>query len=133
MRVKNSDSACQITFSDISNALKIKRDDVIAIVSDLVYERCIRKTRKLRYDNRNVYSDNVYSIKTVRLIKKRLKKELQFLICPQNCNHISTYKNRFVHLYNSTLSELCQSIFLRVRGSPQNRSSIYKPVVLLRK
>ncbi len=124
---------CWNSFNDISNALKIKRDEVIAIVSELVYEKCIRKTRKLRYDNRNVYSDNVYSLRKVRLIKKRVKKELQFLFCPRNCNHISTYKSRFVHLYNSTLFSLCQSVFLRVRGSPQNRSSIYKPVVLLRK
>ena len=33
----------------------------------------LRKIRKLRYDNRNEYSDNIYSTKTVKMIKRKFK------------------------------------------------------------
>ena len=102
----------------------------------------VRKHRKMRYDNRKVYADNSYSLKVIKLIKKRNKPGLH--------SGLISFKNILKHTDNPTITELnslrnynnaiggiCQVgkcvyciVFLKNRGSPPNLRSIQYPVIL---
>lgn len=98
--IKSLDSKlgyCFKSFNDLADELRIKRDTAMKIISNLVNLRLIRKQRKMRYDNSKVYADNSYSLKVIKLIKKRnkpglhsglshLKTFLSTLIIPQSQN-----------------------------------------------
>ena len=74
--IKSIDSKlgyCFKSFNDLADELNIKRDTAMKIVSNLVNLHLVRKQRKMRYDNRKVYADNSYSLKVIKLIKKRNK------------------------------------------------------------
>lgn len=133
---------CFKSFTDLAGELNIKRDTAMKIVSNLVNLRLIRKQRKMRYDNRNVYADNSYSLKVIRFIKKRNKPGLH--------SGLISFKNILKHTDNPTITELnslrnynnaigsiCQVgkcvyliVFLKNRGSPPNLRSIQYPVIL---
>lgn len=131
---------CFKSFTDLAVELNIKRDTAMKIVSNLVNLRLIRKQRKMRYDNRNVYADNSYSLKVIRFIKKRNKPGLHSgLISTKysdkhtdNLSELNSLRN-----YNNAISTICQVgqgaysvIFLKSRGSPRNLRSIQYPVIL---
>lgn len=120
---------CFKSFTDLADELNIKRDTAMKIVSNLVNLRLIRKQRKMRYDNRNVYADNSYSLKVIRFIKKRNKPGLHSgLISTKysdkhtdNLSELNSLRN-----YNNSISTICQVeqdaysvIFLKSRGSPE--------------
>ena len=133
---------CFKSFNDLADELNIKRDTAMKIVSNLVNLHLVRKQRKMRYDNRKVYADNSYSLKVIKLIKKRNKPGLH--------SGLISFKNILKHTYNPTITELnslrnynnaigsiCQVgkcvyriIFLKNRGSPPNLRSIQYPVIL---
>jgi len=131
------------SFNDIAKALKMKRSKVMAIISKLVEMRRVHKMRKMRDDNSRVFADNRYSIKIIRLIKKRLTKKLQPL-SNKGCNKSTfSFANNKVEnviickINNSTKLRCCQylkdnfcDIFLNKGGGYQNLRSIYKPVYL---
>ena len=128
--------------SKLADELNIKRDTAMKIVSNLVNLHLVRKQRKMRYDNRKVYADNSYSLKVIKLIKKRNKPGLH--------SGLISFKNILKHTDNPTITELnslrnynnaigsiCQVgqgdysvIFLKNRGSPRNLRSIQYPVIL---
>lgn len=131
---------CFKSFNDLADELNIKRDTAMKIVSNLVNLRLIRKQRKMRYDNRNVYADNSYSLKVIRFIKKRNKPGLHSgLISTKysdkqtdNLSELNSLRN-----YNNSISTICQVgqgaysvIFFKNRGSPRNLRSIQYPVIL---
>ena len=131
---------CFKSFTDLADELSIKRDTAMKIVSNLVNLRLIRKQRKMRYDNRNVYADNSYSLKVIRFIKKRNKPGLHSgLISTKysdkhtdNLSELNSLRN-----YNNSIGAICQVgqgaysvIFLKSRGSPRNLRSIQYPVIL---
>lgn len=131
---------CFKSFTDLADELNIKRDTAMKIVSNLVNLRLIRKQRKMRYDNRNVYADNSYSLKVIRFIKKRNKPGLHSgLISTKysdkhtdNLSELNSLRN-----YNNAISTICQVglgaysvIFFKSRGSPRNLRSIQYPVIL---
>ena len=131
---------CFKSFTDLADELNIKRDTAMKIVSNLVNLRLIRKQRKMRYDNRNVYADNSYSLKVIRFIKKRNKPGLHSgLISTKysdkhtdNLSELNSLRN-----YNNAISTICQVgkcvyciVFLKNRGSPPNLRSIQYPVIL---
>lgn len=131
--IKSIDSKlgyCFKSFNDLADELNIKRDTAMKIVSNLVNLHLVRKQRKMRYDNRKVYADNSYSLKVIKLIKKRNKPGLH--------SGLISFKNILKHTDNPTITELnslrnynnaigsiCQVgkcvyriIFLKNRGSP---------------
>lgn len=131
---------CFKSFTDLADELNIKRDTAMKIVSNLVNLRLIRKQRKMRYDNRNVYADNSYSLKVIRFIKKRNKPGLHSgLISTKysdkhtdNLSELNSLRN-----YNNAIGGICQVgkcvyciVFLKNRGSPPNLRSIQYPVIL---
>ena len=143
--IKSIDSKlgyCFKSFNDLADELNIKRDTAMKIVSNLVNLHLVRKQRKMRYDNRKVYADNSYSLKVIKLIKKRNKPGLH--------SGLISFKNILKHTDNPTITELnslrnynnaiggiCQVgkcvyciIFLKNRGSPPNLRSIQYPVIL---
>ncbi len=133
---------CFKSFNDLADELNIKRDTAMKIVSNLVNLHLVRKQRKMRYDNRKVYADNSYSLKVIKLIKKRNKPGLH--------SGLISFKNILKHTDNPTIAELnslrnynnaigsiCQVgqgyysvIFFKSRGSPPNLRSIQYPVIL---
>ena len=143
--IKSIDSKlgyCFKSFNDLADELNIKRDTAMKIVSNLVNLHLVRKQRKMRYDNRKVYADNSYSLKVIKLIKKRNKPGLH--------SGLISFKNILKHTDNPTITELnslrnynnaiggiCQVgkcvyciVFLKNRGSPPNLRSIQYPVIL---
>ena len=131
---------CFKSFNDLADELNIKRDTAMKIVSNLVNLHLVRKQRKMRYDNRNVYADNSYSLKVIRFIKKRNKPGLHSgLISTKysdkhtdNLSELNSLRN-----YNNAIGSICQVgkcvyriIFLKNRGSPPNLRSIQYPVIL---
>lgn len=138
----NTSTYCFKSFNDLADELNIKRDTAMKIVSNLVNLHLVRKQRKMRYDNRKVYADNSYSLKVIKLIKKRNKPGLH--------SGLISFKNILKHTDNPTITELnslrnynnaigsiCQVgqgdysvIFLKNRGSPRNLRSIQYPVIL---
>lgn len=141
--IKSIDSKlgyCFKSFTDLADELNIKRDTAMKIVSNLVNLRLIRKQRKMRYDNRNVYADNSYSLKVIRFIKKRNKPGLHsgLISTKYSDKHTDNLSelNSLRH-YNNSISTICQVeqdaysvIFLKSRGSPRNLRSIQYPVIL---
>ena len=133
---------CFKSFNDLADELNIKRDTAMKIVSNLVNLHLVRKQRKMRYDNRKVYADNSYSLKVIKLIKKRNKPGLH--------SGLISFKNILKHTdnptitelnslrnYNNAISTICQVglgaysvIFFKSRGSPPNLRSIQYPVIL---
>ena len=104
------------SFNDIAKALKLKRSKVIEIISYLVEKHRIRKMRRMRYDNRNVYADNSYGYKGVKFIKKKLIKELQpFYQKDCNIKVSPTYHNKvtsfIAYINDSTKKRCCQPVF----------------------
>lgn len=63
---------CWNSYKDLATSLNLKRSETISLIKQLVVMKKIRKIRKLRYDNRNEYSDNIYSTKIVKMIKRKL-------------------------------------------------------------
>lgn len=133
---------CFKSFTDLADELNIKRDTAMKIVSNLVNLHLVRKQRKMRYDNRKVYADNSYSLKVIKLIKKRNKPGLHSgLISFKNIlkhtdNPTITALNSLCN-YNNAISTICQVglgaysvIFFKSRGSPRNLRSIQYPVIL---
>ncbi|MCH5324299.1 MAG: helix-turn-helix domain-containing protein [Eubacterium sp.] len=120
------------SYSDIAHALKLKRDDVMKIINQLVLLRRIRKIRRYRYDNMRVLSDNTYNLRPKKMIHKRPKKELQphfhkgcniFSQSDVHSKNICSY-NIIYHCESQHLYHKILKIFFRLRGSPQNRRSI---------
>lgn len=64
---------CWNSYKDLASSLNLKRSETITLIKQLVVMKKLRKIRKLRYDNRNEYSDNIYSTKTVKMIKRKFK------------------------------------------------------------
>lgn len=89
---------CFKSFNDLADELNIKRDTAMKIVSNLVNLHLVRKQRKMRYDNRKVYADNSYSLKVIKLIKKRNKPGLH--------SGLISFKNILKHTDNPTITEL---------------------------
>ena len=131
---------CFKSFNDLADELNIKRDTAMKIVSNLVNLHLVRKQRKMRYDNRKVYADNSYSLKVIKLIKKRNKPGLHSGLISTKYSDKHTdnlLELNSLHNYNNAIGAICQVgqgtysvIFLKNRGSPRNLRSIQYPVIL---
>lgn len=143
--IKSIDSKlgyCFKSFNDLADELNIKRDTAMKIVSNLVNLHIVRKQRKMRYDNRKVYADNSYSLKVIKLIKKRNKPGLHSGLISTKYSDKHTDNPTITELnslrnYNNAIGSICQVgkcvyriIFLKNRGSPPNLRSIQYPVIL---
>lgn len=112
---------CWDSSNDLARAVKFKRSEIIHIVSDLVLMRRIRKMRKMRYDRPKVYSDNSYSLRAVRFIKKKCNiKELkpsyeQGFKLNLLVNTLNNALNIVYH-NNSTYNSICQAFFAKKSG-----------------
>ena len=133
---------CFKSFNDLADELNIKRDTAMKIVSNLVNLHLVRKQRKMRYDNRKVYADNSYSLKVIKLIKKRNKPGLHSGLISTKYSDKHTDNPTITELnslrnYNNAIGSICQVgkcvyciVFLKNRGSPPNLRSIQYPVIL---
>lgn len=112
------------SFNDIAQQTGMKRETVIATVSELEQLRYIRRSRRKARDNRRVYVDNHYFLITyVRgSIRKKQGKKIARLYRKYNRTcHLMLNISTFLNDYNITTQRFCQedsAIFFASRGSP---------------
>lgn len=114
------------SFNDIAKQTGMKRETVIATVSELEQLRYIRRSRRKARDNRRVYVDNHYFLITYMrgsILKKHGKKVAR-LYCEYNrTGGLSSKINTFINSYRNTETRFCQEVSEKIfsgRGSPLN-------------
>lgn len=97
------------SYSDIAKALKMRRSDVIAEIKALVQKKLLRKRLFRSESNRNVYSDNHYTVVWFYMgaIKRRITAKRK-RARPVQTGKPS--KNKLYHHYDTSFYEICQYI-----------------------
>ena len=97
------------SYSDIAKALKMRRSDVIAEIKALVQKKLLRKRLFRSESNRNVYSDNHYTVVWFYMgaIKRRLPAKRK-RAHPLQLGKPSKVNSH--HLYDTSFYEICQYI-----------------------
>lgn len=97
------------SYSDIAKALKMRRSDVIAEIKALVQKKLLRKRLFRSESNRNVYSDNHYTVVWFNMgaIKRRITAKRKRARPVQSGK---PSKNKLYHQYDTSFYEICQYI-----------------------
>ncbi len=106
---------CWESYNDIADGIKISRSEAISIIIELTVKKLIRKMRKLRYDNSKVYSDNAYSLRVVKFIRRKPGKELQ------PCGNRTVTKNHNKCIYPSTITVPSAFIIPLIKSNVNSR------------
>lgn len=98
------------SYSDIAKALKMKRSEVISTVNTLVQKKLLRKRLFRSQSNRNVYSDNHYTVIWFNhsAIMKRIKRRRA---CPLHIG--KPQKEFFLHYHNTSFFHKCQAKIMK--------------------
>lgn len=112
------------SFNDIAQQTGMKRETVIATVSELEQLRYIRRSRRKARDNRRVYVDNHYFliVYVKGRIHKKQGKKIARLYCEYSRTGMMLCKSTKFNSYVNTKKQICQgdSEFFLNRGSPPN-------------
>lgn len=135
----NKTGECWNSYTDISNALKVKRSAVIETIRELISLRIIERVRVKKKDGS--YSDNHYRLydwitkSVVSFFKKSLKRKENR--CSQRRFSLSNILNvqkssiglSTLLFYYATRYCFCQAFFSAVRGSPFKKGSFIVPTL----
>ena len=128
---------CWNSYTDISNALKVKRSAVIETIKELISLQVIERIKVLKKDGS--YSDNHYRLfekvitTVVVFFKKSIKRKESR--CSQHRLSLSNILNvqkssigmtTLLFYYASRYCK-CQELFLLIRGSPLKKGSLIVP------